>query len=237
MSMIINPYRFGGGGGGGGGGDPYFANVVLLMHCDGTNGSTTFTDSSSSGKTVTANGNAQLSTAQKKFGTASLRLPALGDYASLADSADWDFGSGDFTIEFFVRFDSVSGNRPLLAQRATGYCPWVISRSGTKLLVLLSFDNASWVAVPTLESATASIATATWYYVAITRSGSTFKLWLDGTEVDSYTSASSFVNSSNSMVIGSASFAAPAANLDEIRITKSVARDVSTVPTAAFPDS
>ena len=54
-----------------GGGDPYFANVSLLLHCDGSDASTTFTDSSSNGHTVTASNDAQIDTAQSKFGGAS----------------------------------------------------------------------------------------------------------------------------------------------------------------------
>ena len=49
------------------------ANTQLLLHCNGTDTSTTFIDSGNTGHTVTANGNAQLDTAQKKFGTASGR--------------------------------------------------------------------------------------------------------------------------------------------------------------------
>ena len=57
--------------------DPLFNNVSLLLHGDGTNGFTTITDSSPTPKTVTAVGNAQISTAQSKFGGAVLRLMGL----------------------------------------------------------------------------------------------------------------------------------------------------------------
>jgi len=238
MSMIINTYRFGGGGGGGGGGDPYFANVVLLLHCDGADESTTFTDSSGSAHTVTANGNAQIDTSEKKFGTGAALFDSLGDYLEIADSDAWHFGSGDFTIEFWVRFDSVASNRPILAQRQTGFAPVAINRNGTQITALLSFTNSAWAAVPTLASGSSTIAVDTWYYVALTRSGSTFKLWLDGVEVDDYTSASSFTNSTNPLIIGNSSFSTTG-RLDDIRVTKGVARYTSnfTPPTAAFPDS
>jgi hypothetical protein len=52
--------------------DPQFGSVSLLLHGDGTNGSTTITDSSPTPKTVTAVGNAQISTAQSKFGGVSV---------------------------------------------------------------------------------------------------------------------------------------------------------------------
>ena len=55
-------------------GDVNFADVSLLLHGDGTSGSTTITDSSSNAVVVTANGNAQIDTAVKKFGTGSIEF-------------------------------------------------------------------------------------------------------------------------------------------------------------------
>jgi len=51
--------------------DPFYNNVSLLLHCNGTNASTNFIDNSGSPKTVTANGNAQISTTQWRFGNSS----------------------------------------------------------------------------------------------------------------------------------------------------------------------
>lgn len=73
-------------------------NIVLLLHGDGIDASTTITDSSNR-HTVTAVGNAQIDTANKVFGTGSILFDGSGDYLSIADSADWNFGTGDFTIE------------------------------------------------------------------------------------------------------------------------------------------
>src|SRR3990167_5725818 len=81
-----------------GGGSAWDSYTQLLLHCDGVDAATTFTDEI--GKAVTANGNAQIDTAQKKFGTASGLFDGTGDYLSLADSDDWNFGAGDFTIDF-----------------------------------------------------------------------------------------------------------------------------------------
>ena len=73
----------------------------LLIHCDGADASTTFTDES--GKTITTVGNAQVDTAYKVFGTGSLLLDGTGDALTLDDSEDWNFGSGDFTVDFRVK--------------------------------------------------------------------------------------------------------------------------------------
>ena len=68
------------------------------MHMDGNDNGTTFTDEC--GKTVTAHGDVCTKTAEKKFGTASAYFDGVDDYLSLADSDDWNFSSGDFTIGF-----------------------------------------------------------------------------------------------------------------------------------------
>ena len=92
-------------------GDPNFANVELLLHGDGTNGSTTFTDDSNSSRTITASGNAQIDTAIKKFGSGSAEFD--GTNSKLIVSGN-PLGSGDFTIEFWIYSESITGNHYLL---------------------------------------------------------------------------------------------------------------------------
>lgn len=79
----------------------FYGSVVALLHMNGSDASTTFTDQR--GHTFTAAGNAQIDTAQSKFGGASGLFDASGDYISTPDSDEWSFGSGDFTIECWYR--------------------------------------------------------------------------------------------------------------------------------------
>lgn len=95
--FIINPFRYASGGGGGG------STVACLLHFDGANGATTTTDAT--GKTVTMSGGAQISTAQSVFGGSSLYLPSAGR-VEVADSTDFDFGTGAFLIEWRERVSS-----------------------------------------------------------------------------------------------------------------------------------
>jgi len=88
------------------------AYTVLLLHSDTTDGDTTFVDSSDSGHTVTAAGNAQHSTAQAKFGNTSMYFDGNATTRlTLSDSSDFEF-DGDFTIDFWVNLLSGS-NGPL----------------------------------------------------------------------------------------------------------------------------
>jgi hypothetical protein len=79
--------------------DPNFANVSLLLYGNGINGSTSIIDSSPSPKTVTAFGNAQISTAQSKFGGSSIAFDGTGDYLTVPDNDNFALGNGNFTIE------------------------------------------------------------------------------------------------------------------------------------------
>lgn len=79
---------------------------VLLLNFNGTNGATTFTDSSTYGRTVTGAGSAQLSTSQYQSSPSSLLLNGSTDYVTVADSADFDFGSGDFTVKVWFQTTS-----------------------------------------------------------------------------------------------------------------------------------
>lgn len=83
-------------------GDPDFDKVALLLHMDGADGSTVITDSSQRPKTVTAMGDAKISTAQGLFGGDSGYFDGSGDYLIFPHGPDFDFGTGAFTIEFFL---------------------------------------------------------------------------------------------------------------------------------------
>lgn len=92
------------------------SNTKLLLHCNGDNGATSFPDSSSSQKTMTANGNAQVNTSQSKFGGASLALniSTTGGYLTSTDNSDWDIfsvSSNSHTVDFWAKFDTNNGEQ------------------------------------------------------------------------------------------------------------------------------
>jgi hypothetical protein len=84
------------------------AAVISSLPMDGSNGSVSFLDGS--GKTWTAFGNAQISTAQSISGGASALFDGSGDYIQADNSADFNFGSGPFSIDFWMRPLDVGAN-------------------------------------------------------------------------------------------------------------------------------
>ena len=217
--------------------DPYWTSTSLLLHGDGANGSTTIIDSSPSPKTVATFGNAQISTAQSKFGGSSIAFDGNGDYINSPSNPDFAFGTGDFTIELFARFnqikdqclyDTLAFGAP--GSRFTGFA-WVMQSSGRLNL----FHSNQF----RLQS-TAVFTTNTWYHLVLCRSGSTFGYFIDG-QSDATTSLSPNFTDSRftcGVVADTAASYFLDGNVDEYRITKGVARYTSnfTPPTAPFPD-
>jgi hypothetical protein len=217
-------------------GDPDFASVSLLLPFDGTNGSTTFTDRSSASRSITAFGNAQISTAQSKFGGASGLFDGSGDYIRATASTDLQF-DGDFTIELWVY--------PL------GTADYIMCSSGTDgntqifrlneggAGTLSFFLNGFFVYTPTA----AGIAANTWQHLALTRSGVSTRMFVDGQQKG--TTNTSYNGTFRMDVIGTFFLSGNYFGLDfngyidDLRITKGVARYTAnfTPPTEPFPTS
>ena len=211
-------------------GDPYFANVSLLLHMDGTNGSTTFTDSSSNGFTVTANGNAEVATANPKFGSGSLALDGSYDYLTPPANNAFQLGTGDFTVECWVYVNSGNSNNGLFTFGATSSGLAVAINGGGWQLTTDGLGGYGMGAV-TLS---------TWQHLAVTRSGSSLRMFIDGAQIGTTLSNSKDL-SDNALKIGY--YYDPLYSLsglvDEFRVTKGISRYNAnfTPPTAPFPNA
>lgn len=175
------------------------SNAVSLLHFDGTNGSTTFTDSAvgGAGHAWTAHGSAQLSTSSPKFGTAAgLFAAATSDYIDTPDSTDFAFGSGDFTIDCQIK-TSDSGSQMYICGQASSAAT---NSSQSFQLVRLSGNTIKGsVFSGTTETSITSTSTFTdgaWHHIAFARTGNTLKLFVDGTQEGSDTAFSSSINDS-----------------------------------------
>lgn len=151
----------------------------LLINFNGADESTA-DYTAESGQTVSLEGTAQLDTAQKKFGTASLLLDGDSDFATVPDSDDWDFGTGNFTIDGWFRFSSFNGGM-LFSSSADANNLWYVDFGGvgSKYLTFTAIVGGVEKASFTTTSAL-SLSTDTWYHIAVVRNGSSCLMFLDG---------------------------------------------------------
>lgn len=224
-------------------GDPHYNNVSLLLHCDGANGSTTFTDTSPTPKTVTVAGNAQVSTAQSRFGGASALFDGTGDYLTVPNSSAFEFGASDLTIEFWMNTTTTTAYACLLSKDTSLFSPgaWAILINGTGSGAIQLWNASYNQAVVMLSAPSAAVNDGVWHHIAITRSGSSWGLYKDGALITSITWAGTMAALAVDFAVGRDS-GFPArdfvGHIDEIRITKGVARYTSsfTPPSVALPD-
>lgn len=213
----------------------------LLLHCDGADASTTFTDASSFAHgSATVNGNAQVDTAQSKFGGASALFDGTGDYLTFADHADWDFEAVDFTVDWWERRDSSSGTRTSIARdTSSAFSPFIFGYSDTaNLLLYITSNGSSWDIANAINMG--AIDLNVWHHFAIVRKGEVFYVFRDGVLQSTFFSDKTILASSNPLSIGvSQSTGYFSGWLDEIRISKGVARWTSpfTPPTIAYAAS
>ena len=125
---------------------------------------------------LTLYGNAKISTGQAKFGNTSLYLDGSDDY--LVVNNHKAYGTGPFTIEMFFRLDSVSGSRCLYDDRPDG-------ASGDYISLIIASGAVNFYVGTTLKVDAGSISANTFYHIALCRSGTDTKLFLDGTQIGS----------------------------------------------------
>ena len=205
--------------------DPDFASVSLLLSMDGANGSTTFTDSSTNNFTITPAGNAQISTADPKFGTGELLLDGDGDYIQTPANSAFSFGTGDFTVEGWLKPNIVSDNDGVFTFGSGLFLALYLGDW------IMGFTGSGGIS---MGAATAGAKV----HFAMTRSGTSTRLFIDGTQKGS-TLTDSINLTANQLYIGFyfSSIYGYDGTIDEFRVTKGVARYTAnfTPPSAPFP--
>jgi len=233
-------------------GDANFSKVTALLPFDGTNGATSTTDSSDSGHTVTFGGDAEISTAQSKFGGSSLSLDGNGDYVDLPQSTN-QFVSDDLTIEFWFRINSGAGSETVGLFGTYYTTPsgkgMLMQTNATYTSVFFQWMYGSgtgddWAYLNRTQGTRTALSNNTWYHVAVTRSGNTWRLFLNGTQEDSVTQSGQVTDAGSTTRLGNYGPSATASHglngyIEDFRITKGLARYTSnfTAPTSAHPTS
>lgn len=196
--------------------------------------------------TITAYGNAQIATAQWKFGSASGRFYGTGDYLSVPSSADWNFGTGDFTIDTWIRLNSlpaVDARMTIYSQYVNlNYYVWLFIYNNAGIYEIWPMVVSGGVVVLSMPR-DVSLFVNTWYHIAWVRSGTANYVFLDGVQQGlTDTDTGTFPDWPAPVFIGSYDGTLHCLDgwLDEFRVSKNIARWTSnfTPPTAAYdPDS
>lgn len=212
--------------------DPHWDKVVSLLHFDGDQGSTSFPDET--GRSWVAEGSARISTENKVFGSGSGRFDGTPN-ARIRSPASPDFflGTEDFCIEARVY---ISGSSALSSGGRRHSAIFVVARpNGASLEFFILGDSiktgtglALWNGAA-LISVPGEIAHGEWHYLAVTRHGSVFRFWLNGSQLGSdQTSSIAFGSATIDAFIGGSVVTGYNYLLngciDELRITKGVAR-------------
>lgn len=207
--------------------DPFFANVASLIHFDGSNGSTTFTDQKPVTWTILY-GSPVLSTAQYKYGGSSLYSTAGGIRTSAALAP---IGASDYTWEFYLYPTFTSGIQVLANLRSASNLnnPELYLNSG---VITYYAQLADKIIGSTLS-------TGTWYHIALSRNSGNSRLFVNGTQVGS-TYADSNTYASEALTYASyyeGNFPMQG-YIDDARLTIGVGRYTTnfTPPSAAFPN-
>jgi hypothetical protein len=224
--------------------DALFDNVSLLLHMNGTDGSTDFIDSSTRTKIVSAFGGAVISTSISKFGGASGFFNNVDSYITTPNDSDFDLTTGDWTIELFCNIDPVESDIIINKAAGVGFFPFQIRVVNDK------FNARGFVPNPVLglaynlgEDSGPTVEASRWYHLALVRQSNTFYFYVDGVAVDSQSYSGILYDADTSVSIGGTDngLALTSGYIDEVRITKGICRypDGTTfeIPTKQFPDN
>lgn len=208
-------------------------DIKALLHFNGTHGDTTTVDSSVTTKTVTIIGSATLSTTWAKFGSASLAVPNTGastqNGATIADHADFDFGTGDFTIECHFRRNS-NTRAGILFTVPLGTLSNLRVSVSTAGNLLVEWKTGTYPGGAVNTDVNVALDTPTW--VEFVRRSGTMELWVDGFEVYAETlpsGAAEVASVSGTIYVGCDNVAGTSSldgYIDEFTITKGIARPV-----------
>ncbi|TSC86935.1 MAG: hypothetical protein G01um10148_40 [Parcubacteria group bacterium Gr01-1014_8] len=207
----------------------------LLVHADGSDGATSFPDSSSTNNTITRNGNAQIDTAQSKFGGASALFDGSGDYLSVPDSSNWYFGTGDFTVDFWLRLNGLAATNGIFGQGSgsNAYRMYIASDGSVVFQVWNGGVNTI-----VLSAGAGTFSTGSWYHLALVRNGNSFALYKNGSSIASVSDSDAMPDFAAPFTIGASDGTSFVLNgwIDEFRVVKGSAAWTSSfsVPTAPY---
>ena len=181
-------------------------------------------------------GDAKLSTSTVKFaGSTSMYFDGNGDYLWTPGSRNYDFGNGDWTIEGWIYFNSVSNTPHIFQFGANSSSRAVLYMSAAKLIAWSGSD---------IITGTTTITTSQWYHVAwvFTASNTTSRLFINGNLEGTNASYNSYPKNAGDIafMIGYQPYSGGAGDylngyISDFRITKGIARYTTNFTPATTP--
>lgn len=203
------------------------ANTVLLLHCDGTNGQTVLRDDNGvrAQNGIQAGGNAQIDTAQSKFGGSSALFDGNGDYLQIKDNASlYTWNSQPYTVELWCRVNALSSAQPyddptIIGNMIPGsdgdYWSFGPDNSGN---LTFKYYNGGSVTVKD----TGTMSTGVWYHIAAVIASNTITIYLDGVSKGSAAiSGTPQFSAGTGLVIGWGASWSYNGWVDEVRVSNS----------------
>ncbi len=196
------------------------SSTVLLIHSNTIDGDTTFVDSGkgpNSPHTISSDSDPNHVTVQYMYGTSSMYFDG-DDRLYSADSVDWDFGTGDYIVDFWVRWPNPVANGGLVGRYVNEANTWGLQYSGGDLLWYYGAGaNYTFAWIP---------AATTWYYIEVTRVSGNIYVWVDGVQRGVTQANATNHNTASQLAVGDYSKDAAGQKLtgwmDEVRIVKGV---------------
>lgn len=217
-------------------GDPYWAQTVFLAGFD--DGS--LADESLSAHVLSSAAILVVDEESAKFGAQGAHMD--GGHISAPTSSDWQFGSAAFTLEGWFNWTAgtSSANRALLrsGESGGGQLMWRLAHITGALRLSVSSNGTT---LTTTASGAWAPIEGQWHHLAADFDGTAYRVYADGVMVGKSTSPLVMFTGSDVMRVGGLYGGTNgfAGDLDELRITKGVARYASdggySVPVAAFP--
>jgi hypothetical protein len=183
-------------------------------------------------------GDAKVSTAQYKYGTASMYFDGTGDYLKIPNTPAFNLSAGDWTIECWINLSALTAEARIWSLGTYGSNPEVALLIGGGGAGGSSNDlQFNYLGNSTLITASSVNSTGVWMHVAVVRYSGTTTLYVNGVSKGT-TATNPWTSSSTSFWIGgwSQNNNQMTGYIDDLRITKGYARYTSnfTPPTSAF---
>ena len=204
---------------------------------------TNFTDTSSSARTITRNGNVIHKSDQTKNGATSIYFDGSGDSLTVPDSSDFHVAGNDFTIEAYIRRTSQGSDEWFFVQSEG-------TTSNTSIGLHIGSSSSGYANKPSLRytvggsgnelTGTTALAANTWYHIAGVRNGNTLRIYVNGTQEASTSFSGTITDASTPVIIGAVNSAGAAGltgHVDQVRWSNSCRYPDGTsftAPTAQF---